>query len=220
MKKFFIPFISLIVIIIIIGFILWFNIPNIIARKISKELSVPVSIENVILSKHNMIIEELDVGTPKGSKTKSSFSSRIIDVETSLKHLRGETLTINSLTFENNIISVEFYNATGTSNNWTTIMSTPTKSKKQTQRKYLIKKLTLTNINVVLTKANGQKQTFPTIDKLEFNNITDETGFPIDEIEKAIANAILKSVFQKFNILHLLDNIPPVNVIKKIIPLL
>ncbi len=143
-----------------------------------------------------------------------------IDVRSSISQVRAETLTIDSFTLSNNIIGVEFYNSSGSSNNWTTIMSTPTKSKKQTQRKYLIKKLTLTNINVVLTKANGQKQTFPTIDKLEFNNITDETGFPIDEIEKAIANAILKSVFQKFNILHLLDNIPPVNVIKKIIPLL
>lgn len=220
MKKFFIPLISFILIIIIIGFILWFNIPNIIAHKLSKELSVPVSIENVIISKNNLVIEDLDIGTPKSSKTKSSFSSKIIDVHTSLEHLRGETLTINSLSFEDNIIGVEFYNATGTNNNWATIMSTPTKSKKETKRKYLIKKLTLTNITVVLTKANGQKQTFPTIDKLEFYNISDETGFPIDEIEKAIAQAVLKSVFEKFNLLHLLDKIPPINIIKKAIPLL
>ena len=219
MKKIFIPLISFILIIVIIGFILWFNIPNIIARMISKELSVPVSIENVVISKHNLVIENLDVGTPKNSKTKSSFSSKIIDMETSLKHLRGETLTINSLMFQDSIIGIEFYNATGTNNNWATIMSTPTKSKKQTKRKYLIKKLILTNITVVLTKANGQKQTFPTIDRLEFENITDETGFPIDEIEKAIAQAVLRSVFQKFNLLHLFDNIPPVNVIKKIVPL-
>ena len=99
-------------------------------------------------------------------------------------------------------------------------MNTPTKSKKETKRKYLIKKLTLYNITVILTKADGQKETFPTIDKLEFYNITDETGFPIDEIEKAIAQAILKSVLGKFKLLHLLENAPGVNLIKKVIPII
>lgn len=127
-------------------------------------------------------------------------------------------MTIDSMTLSNNIIGVEFYNSSGTSNNWTRIMETPSKSKKETHRKYLIKKLTMNNITVVLTKQNGQKQTFPTIDKLEFYNISDETGFPIDELEKAIANEVLKSVFGKFNIMHLLKT--PVNIIKKVVPIL
>ncbi|NGX63467.1 MAG: hypothetical protein KR126chlam6_00879 [Candidatus Anoxychlamydiales bacterium] len=218
MKKFFIPFISLVLILIIIGFVIWFNIPNIVSRMLSKEFSVPVNVENVKISKNLLQIDGLDLGTPKGSKTKSSFYSKQIDVVSSLSKIREEVLTVDSMTLSNNIIGVEFYNSSGTSNNWTTIMNTPSRAKKATNRKYLIKKLTLYNITVVLTKQDGQKQTFPTIDKLEFYNITDETGFPIDEIEKAIAQAILKSVFGKFNLLHLLNT--PVNVIKKVIPLL
>ena len=58
---------------------------------------------------------------------------------------------------------------------------------------------------------------FPTIEKLEFYNISDETGFPIEEVEKAIAHAILKSVFQKFNLLHLIQ--APVKIIEKVIPI-
>ena len=185
---------------------------------LSKEFSVPVNVENVKISKNLLQIDGLDLGTPKGSKTKSSFYSKQIDVVSSLSKIREEVLTVDSMTLSNNIIGVEFYNSSGTSNNWTTIMNTPSRAKKATNRKYLIKKLTLYNITVVLTKQDGQKQTFPTIDKLEFYNITDETGFPIDEIEKAIAQAILKSVFGKFNLLHLLNT--PVNVIKKVIPLL
>lgn len=76
MKKFFIPFISFILIIIIIGFIIWFNIPTIVSHMLSKEFNVPVSVENVSLHKHLMQIDGLDIGTPKGSKTKSSFYSK------------------------------------------------------------------------------------------------------------------------------------------------
>ncbi|NGX32127.1 MAG: hypothetical protein K1060chlam4_00168 [Candidatus Anoxychlamydiales bacterium] len=220
MKKFFIPFFSFIIIIVIIGFVIWFNIPNIVAHMLTKEFNVPVSVQNVTITKKHLKIDDLNIGTPKGSKTDSSFFSKKIDVRSSLSQVRAETLTIDSFTLTNNIIGVEFYNSSGSSNNWTTLMNTPSKSKKETKKKYLIKKLTLNNITVVLTKENGQKQTFPTIEKLEFYNITDETGFPIDEIEKAIAQAILKSVFEKYNLLHLLEKVPGVNIIKKAIPIL
>jgi len=220
MKKFFIPFFSFIIILAIIGFVIWFNIPNIVAHLLSKEFNVPVSIQNVTITKKHLKVDDLNIGTPKGSKTTSSFFSKKIDVSSTLSQVRAKTLTIDSFTLSNNVIGVEFYNSSGSNNNWTTLMNTPSKSKKETKRKYLIKKLTLYNITVVLTKENGQKQTFPTIDKLEFYNISDETGFPIDEIEKAIAQAILKSVFEKFKIMHLLKNVPGVNIIKKAIPII
>ncbi len=220
MKKFLIIFFSSIIIVVIIGFIIWFNIPNIIAHMLSKEFNVPVSIQSVSITKKHLKIDDLNIGTPKGSKTESSFFSKKIDVRSSLSQIRSKTLTIDSFTLTNNIIGIEFYNSSGSKNNWATMMSSPIKSQNHPKRKYLIKKLTLYNITVVLTKANGQRQTFPTIEKLEFFNITDETGFPIEEIEKAIAQAIIKSVFEKFNLLHLLKNVPGMNIIKKIIPIL
>jgi len=220
MKKFFIPFFSFIIIIVIIGFVIWFNFPNIVAHMLSKEFRVPVSIQNVTITKKHLKVDDLNIGTPKGSKTDSSFFSKKIDIRSSLSKIRSKTLTIDSFTLSNNIIGIEFYNSSGSDNNWTTILNTSSKSKIETKRKYLIKKLTLYNITVILTKADGQKQSFPTIDKLEFYNITDETGFPIDEIEKAIAQAVLKSVLEKFRLLHLLEKVPGVNIIKKVIPII
>ncbi len=220
MKKFLIPFISLLLIVIIIAVIAWFNIPSILAHILSKEFSVSVSIGNVDISKNKLKVKDLNIGTPKGSKTTSSFFTKELNVQSTLKDIKKESLTIESITLNNNIIAIEFYNETGTDNNWSRIMKIPTKGKKESHRKYLIKKLTLNNISVVLTKQNGQKQTFPTLEKLEFYNISDETGFPIDEIEKAIAQVILKSVFQKFNLLKLLQDLPPVQIIQKVIPIL
>ncbi|MFA6118810.1 MAG: hypothetical protein WCT85_01290 [Parachlamydiales bacterium] len=219
MKKFFIPLIALLSILLISLVVLWFNFPIIIANIASKEFSVPVSIRNISLSKNNLVIDNFEIGNQAQAKTKNSFSSKKIDVKSSLRKIRSNPMTIDSITLDENIINIEFYNETGSKNNWTKMLSTPTKPNKDSKRKYLIKKLTLNNISVVLFKENGQKQTFPTIDKLEFYNISEKTGFPIEELEKAIAHEILKSTLKKLNLMHLLDQMPPVNLMKKVIPI-
>jgi hypothetical protein len=217
MKKIFIPIISLIFIIIIIGIIAWFNMPNIIAHILSKEFNVPVLVGNVDISKNSLDIKGLNIGTPRGSKTKSSFYCKELDIKSSFEKIRQEVLTIDSFTLNNSIIGVEFYNSNGTDNNWIRMMKTSSLSKTKSKRKYLIKKLILNNTTVVLTKQNGQRQTFPTVPQLIVYNITEETGFPVEELEKAIANEILKSVFQRFNLLKLLEQAPS-QIIKGVLP--
>ena len=70
---------------------------------------------------------------------------------------------------------------------------------------YLIKKLILTHLTVELVQANGKVQRFPTIQRMEFHNISSETGFPIDEIEKAIFKMMMQELMQKFNLDDLLN---------------
>ncbi len=187
---------------------------------LTKDFGVPVTIENITYSKNNLDIKNFDVSNPKGSQTKTALIAKNINISASLEEIKGDVLTVNSITLDNLMIGIEFYNSDGSKNNWATIMGMPPAKQKGKKRKYLIKTLTLNNIGVTLTKKDGTKQTFPTIKKIEFHNISDETGFPIDEIEKAIAHAILKSIFQQFNLENLLKTINPANIIKKAIPFL
>lgn len=218
MKKFLVPLISFILLIGIIAVIAWFNLPTILSNMLAKEFTVAVSVGNVDFSKNKLKVNDLNIGTPRNSQTKSSFYAKEIHLSSTLNAIRATRLTIESLTFNNSIISVEYYNDSGSDNNWVRILKTATRSKKPTDREYLIKKMTLNNVTVVLTKKNGQRQTFPTIEKLEFKNISNESGFPIDEIEKAITQAILKSVFEKFNLLNLIQEVEPTKIIQKVVP--
>ena len=219
MKKFIIPLFSFICLIIILLFVTWFNIPNIVAHFLTKDFGVPVSIENITYSKNVLSLKKLDISNPKNSKTKTAFFSNTLDIKSTMKEIREEVLTIDSITLNDLKIGIEFYNKSGSENNWATIMQMPpAKKKSDKKRKYLIKRLTLNNIGVTLAKPDGTRQTFPTIEKLEFYNISDETGFPIDEIEKAIAHAVLKSILQKFSLENILKTISPQNIIKTILP--
>ena len=55
MKKILIPILSFVALLVILGIILWFNIPNIAARKLSDIFGVPVSMEDVSLTTRNLI---------------------------------------------------------------------------------------------------------------------------------------------------------------------
>ena len=215
MKKFFLPFISFIFLIAIILVVIWFNLPNIFAHFLTKDFGVSVSIENILLKKNQVDIKNFDISNPKKYKTKKAFFIKNLNIGYNFKELIGETLVIDSITFNDIFIGVEFYDSSGNENNWKEIMNMPPHSKNN-KKKYLIKKMSLNNISVKLTKNNGKTETFPTIDNLTFYNISDESGFPIDEIEKAIAHAVLKSIFEKFSLNHILDTINPKNIIKSL----
>ena len=220
MKKILIPILSFVALLVILGIILWFNIPNIAARKLSDIFGVPVSMEDVSLTTRNLNIKNLVMANPKNSKTNIAFKTSKIDLSSSFTKITSDVLTIDNINFDNIFIGIEFYNKNGSDNNWSQIMKYTKKNNKTAQksRKYLIKQLTLTNISVALIKEDGTRQTFPTIARLDFYNISDESGFPISQLEKAIAQEILKSVFQRFSLETLMKTISPQNILEKTLP--
>ncbi|NGX55962.1 MAG: hypothetical protein K1060chlam5_00196 [Candidatus Anoxychlamydiales bacterium] len=217
MKKLIVIFSSFVALIFIIAIILWFNMPSFVSSYLTREFGVETSVSNVKLNSQNLNIFDLNMSNPKGSKSSTAFQCKKINFNSTFKNIRSKTLTINSISLNDIVIGVEFYNRMGSDNNWSRIMQTKGKIT-ESKRKYLIKTLSLNNIAIVLVKADGTRQNLPTIDKLEFHNITDESGFPIDEIEKAIAHIILRSIFQKYNLLELLKSISPVKIFNQSIP--
>ena len=106
-------------------------------------------------------------------------------------------------------IEIEFYNASGEDNNWARILSRNDKEEK-ISRDYMIHTLILKNLTVEVTQSNGKVKRYPTIQEMEFHNISSATGFPIDEIEKAIFDLMIKEVFKKLLLDQLLKTINPI----------
>jgi hypothetical protein len=217
MKKAIIIFGSFIAFVVIIATILWFNMPSYISRYLTKEFGVQTSISNVTLDTKNLNVYNLIMENPKGSKIQNALTCKKINLNSTIKNISSSTLTINSISLENISIAVELYNSSGTDNNWVRIMDTKETDTKS-DRKYLIKTLKLNNINIVLYRNNKIENLKP-IKNLTFNNISNESGFPIEEIEKAIAHVILKHIFKQYNLLDLLKSIDPTKIIEKSIPI-
>ncbi len=201
MKKAIIIPLSIILILIIACIILWTNRENIVAHYISKSLNnTPVSIKKIKYKNQIFMIRDLFIGNPRGSKTKTAFSSKTIDIDASYKALRAKNMVIESIELSDIFIGIEMYNESGSQNNWSKILKKDPSKKDTEGRHYLIKKLTLRNLTIVVTDSQGRQTRYPSLDHMVFYNISDKTGFPIEEIEKAIFNLVLQQVMKEYGL--------------------
>jgi len=209
-------FVSLVVVITIVIFLLWTNAPKVASYILSKDFQVPVSLKELKISKHKAEFIDFEILNPRKGRVKTALDTKYLSLSSSLKKLFAKRLTIDSLVFNDLNINVELYNSSGKENNWSDIMNTNTDDTTSKKRSYLVKKVVLQNVTVFLYRSNGSKRTYPTIKELVFYNITEESGFPVDKIEKAIFNAVIKSVFDKIGLRNILDTLNPTKIIPRI----
>jgi hypothetical protein len=114
------------------------------------------------------------------------------------------------------MLGIEMYK---NGNNWQTIMSTNNRDPNKKGRPYLIKRLNLTNLTVVLMDANGKAKTYGPID-ISFKNISDKSGFPLHDIEKAIMQKIINEIIKQFNIPDIIKSLDPSGLAPQILPLI
>ena len=106
-------------------------------------------------------------------------------------------------------LGIEFYSNNPEDTNWTRILNHRPKTPKKDSKDYLIKYLKIDSLTVSVTKPDGKTQVYPSLHNLEFHNISNKTGFPIDQIEKAIFKLVLQSVIEKYGIDSIIKSIAP-----------
>jgi hypothetical protein len=204
MRKFMKIILAFILILVAVSWIAWETKTQILARYISGHLRVPVTIGSFEVTKTQMDISSLWIGTPFRSKTSTSFTAETIEIDTEISQIMNDPLIIDRIEIANIFVGLEYY-ANGQTN-WSIMLNEPVKPKKG--RDYLIRTLVLDNLTIEVTQANGQKKRYPTLAQMEFHDISSDTGFPINEIEKAIFNQMMKNLLDKFNLLKTPLNIP------------
>jgi len=189
------------------AFIAWTNKSAVAAHFLSRELNgVPVAIRSLQITKEQSNVAQLRIGNPPRSRTPVAFAAEQMKVQTTIQQVMGDPMTIDEIVVKDIFVGVEFYDSKQQDSNWNYILATDEKKKKKEEKDYLIRKLTLYNLTVEVTQSNGQVKRYPTIPKMEFYNISSATGFPIDEIEKAIFNLVLKDLFKKLNLDQILKD--------------
>lgn len=197
----------LIIGILIAAFVAWGNRANLAANFLSRHLHVPVTIRSLEITKTEADIERLWVGNPSRSKTTTAFSAETISVASNLDQVMGNPLIIDEIIISNIFVGLEYYE--GKETNWTYILGNTSKSNSgEKGRDYLIRTLILENLTVEATQADGKIKRYPTIKRMEFHNISSASGFPVEEIEKAIFNLMMKDLFQKLPLNQLFQQLP------------
>jgi hypothetical protein len=189
--------------------ITWTNRENILAHFMSRQLRVPVSIRTLDISKTSAEITRMWIGNFPKSQTATSFTAETLRLDATLDQIFGNPVTIEQIDINDIFVGIEFYDAKGNDSNWGRILN-ENRQKKSHSREYLIRTLILRNLTVELTQANGKVKRYPTIKQMEFHNISSASGFPVEEIEKAIFDMMMKDIFKKFQLDQLFKTIIPV----------
>lgn len=203
-------------IVAIIGlFFVWKKAPDIIASSLSEKMKVAVKIGDIALSTDTVSVKKIEIANPKGSKLPVAFSTDSITVEAPLKNYIDDAIVINAIEINNVYMSLEFSSPTATEGNWPTIIdnlkkSSPKADPKAEQKKgksVLIKKLILTDINadLVYTLTGGAIQKLKTIPRLEFDNVSSESGISLDQIMGLILQQTLESVLKEQSLENFLE---------------
>ena len=51
-----------------------------------------------------------------------------------------------------------------------------------------------------VTDASGEIRRYPTVHRMEFANVSSQSGFPTEEVEKAIFNLMIEDLLKRFHI--------------------
>lgn len=233
MKTFFSTLAGLVVILIlaavIVGFIFWSRVPDILANNLAKKMKVSVEIDSIGLGWGKVDVNKIRIGNPPGSILAKAFACNEIDVIAPLTNYLHQNVVIDEIDVKDVYLGLEFDSASGTSGNWTTIMgnlqsSTSTsktassgkKRKKEepapppsSSRTVLIHRLILTNIDVdvVYRKDGGKVKKLPRIPRIELTEISSQGGLPLDQIMNSVLGEMLKEVFLKENLKNMLQNL-------------
>jgi len=212
---------------IVIGFIGWSRVPDIVASNLSKKLKVLVEIDDMSLKWGEIHIDQVSIGNPPHSILPKAFSCKSITIGSPFTNYFDQQVVIDLIEIDHVYLGLEFDSITGTSGNWTRIMNhfkestdgpamrrkrkTSSPLQQKTNRSILINHLVLTNIDVdlVYRKEGGKVQKLKWIDRIELTNVSSEGGLPMDQIMSSVLGQMLKSVFEKQNLQNMLQNLLP-----------
>jgi len=189
MKKFSPWFIALFVIILLVV-VVWIIKTPIIASYLSSKLKTDVSMSNIAISTKKIEIKNFRIKNPRGSKSRYAFVAKKIDVNYKFSELMSSPSIVDSILVEDINLDIECSNPLCTKNNWTNIVDNiNAKEKKSVSKKEVIlKTLSFKDMDVAITGLgldfNKTKKTH--VASIEFNNISNKTGFPTQELIAAI----------------------------------
>jgi hypothetical protein len=237
MKIFFSTLAGFIVLVIlagvVVGFIFWSRVPDIVANHLSKKMKVAVDIDSFGLGWGKIDVKKIQIGNPPNSLLVRAFACSEVNVLAPFTNYLDKNIVIDEIDVKDVYLGLEFDSATGTTGNWTRIMgnleqsmgspsntssgkSSRKKGKKQQQpapsaseRTVLIHRLVLTNIqcDVVYRDGNGKVKRLPTIDRMELTEISSEGGLPMDQILNSVLGQMLKQVFIQQNLKNMMQGL-------------
>lgn len=189
----------------------WLIRAPILSSYLTDKMGVPVSMRWIGIWPRHTNIHQFSIKNPPGYKGRA-FAAEEIGLSYTLKELFGNPTVIDEIEVKHSVIRIDLTNPVGSDNNWSALGKVMPKQKKPSH--VIIRKLILTDFNVEVYGTNVFVKTKQThFDRLEFDNIDSQQGFPTDQL--------IRMIFQSSGIDQYIQNLflGPNSPIQQVLPL-
>jgi len=160
---------------------LWLIKAPVLSMVLTQKLRVPIFVEWVSVGFDHTDMRNFKIKNPEGFKAPDAFTVKETTVDSPWRQMFGNPCVIDQILLNDIFVDVEFVNALGSKNNWTEISDKMPKPR--SDREVLIQKMILTNINIEIRGLGLMaKPTLRHVDRLEFEGIDSQQGFPTEEL--------------------------------------
>lgn len=210
MRGFFVALI-VIVAVIVLFFLGWSRVPDMLANNLSKKLGVSVSIDSMGLRPSQIDVNKLTIGNPRGYSLPKAFSAEEIELHAPVTRYFSNDIVVDEVDVNDIYLGIEFDSTSGTEGNWTKIFDHYQNSADldvTDGKKVTIKRLVCNNIRTELLFRNeGGVRKLPTIRQIVLTDISTEGGFPTDQLMSSILGQMLREVFIQQNLGNMLKGL-------------
>ena len=205
MLRFFRSLILVIILVAVVaGVFLWVARVPTLERFLSKRLNTKLTIEEVHFGWGTLTIEGLRIKNPAKSTLPYAFQGGSITLEMSPFQLWSEVMHIDRIQIESPTLGVELYNSAGTDNNWSRLLNTFPSGN---GRKFVIKKLTISNLRFDIVRSNGKPINIAPIPYLEFDNLGEKGALTLSQVGKVIFQTLLQTLTSQSQLRGILDTV-------------
>lgn len=171
---------------------IWLVKVPILSKYFTDKLRQRVSIEWVSIWPSETTIRDLKIYNPQGFTSPLALEINQVHLGYRLKELIVNPLIIEQIECDSLVLNIEFLKPESAFNNWMLIHDLM--QKPPTSESVLIRRLILTDINIVIQGRDASEQTITHhVDRLEWGNIQSERGLLVkDLIHKVFEGAHLE----------------------------
>lgn len=196
---------------IILGFIGWSRLPDMIASNLSNTLKVKVEIGDLGFGLQKLTVEKFVIDNPRGFSLSKAFGVSSIAVNAPILGYLHDDISIEEITLDHVYIGLEFDSPRSTKGNWTTLMKSAQgshDSNSKIKKSVLIKKIVINNIQTeLLYQSDGKTRRLPVIPQIVLYNISSQGGNLSDQLMNTALGQMIKEVFVQENLKDALDQI-------------
>ncbi len=179
----------------------WIFKAPVLSYYLSKQLKVSVSVDSLEFSTNQIVIKGFQINNPTKYQERTAFKAEKIVVDYQVGNLPKK---IDSIKVTNSLMNISCDNPLCTDNNWTDIASRAAKKEaKAAKEPVVIEKLYFDKLIVDAEdmKLFPGKEDRLKLSNLEFQNISSDQGFPIQQLIVALFRSagltdLLKDVFK------------------------